>query len=130
MTFYFDASVPVAVAKALELVRSDIRYPGQAGCPISRPDVPDEDWLRIAGENQWIVVMRDKRIRSRPGERKRLVEHRVRAFCLTTGGNASRWTILESLVRHWRALEDVSNGRHGPFIYAVTWKEVRELRLV
>lgn len=47
-TFYVDASVPVHVAQALQLVRSDIIYPGAVGCPVMTPNVPDEEWLTTA----------------------------------------------------------------------------------
>jgi hypothetical protein len=45
--------------------------------------VPDEQWLRDAGSNDWVVLMKDDAIRRRPAERDALTEARVRAFCLT-----------------------------------------------
>jgi PIN like domain len=79
MSFYCDASIPAPVAKALALVRDDILYPGRPGCPITTPATKDEVWLPIAGENDWIVLMRDKHIRTRPGERQKLTVSGVRA---------------------------------------------------
>jgi hypothetical protein len=43
----------------------------------------DEEWLQDAGERDWIVMMKDARIRRRPTELEVLAAHRVRAFCLT-----------------------------------------------
>ncbi|MFZ0386223.1 MAG: hypothetical protein WAL22_11190, partial [Solirubrobacteraceae bacterium] len=43
----------------------------------------DEEWLQEAGGRDWIVLMKDARIRHRPTELEVLAAHRVRAFCLT-----------------------------------------------
>lgn len=44
--------------------------------------IADEEWLTRAGQEGWVVLMKDERIRSRPAERQALVDHGVRAFCL------------------------------------------------
>lgn len=127
MVFYCDASVPRAVAQALALVRDDVLYPGLAGCPIDDPATRDVAWLPVAGEHGWVVLMRDKRIRTRPGERRRLAECGVRAFAMTGAGNYSRWLTLELLVRRWREIEAVAAAEPGPFIYSVTQSGVARL---
>ncbi len=129
LTFYLDASVQIAVARALREVRDDVLYPGAPGCPVQSPHVPDVDWLRIAGDNQWVVILRDKRIRRRPGERQRLLEHGLRVFCLTGAGNYSRWRTLELLVRQWEQLERVARDEPGPYIHAMTQGGIRALPL-
>ncbi|HXM54062.1 MAG TPA: hypothetical protein VOB72_01640 [Candidatus Dormibacteraeota bacterium] len=87
---------------------------------MADPATKDVVWLPIAGANQWLVLMRDKRIRTRPGERRRLVECGVRAFAMTGAGNYSRWLTLELLVRRWREIESVVATEDGPYIYSVT----------
>jgi hypothetical protein len=49
--------------------------------------------------------MRDKRIRTRPGERRKLYDNNVGAFCLTGAGNYSKWLTLDLLVRRWDDIE-------------------------
>ncbi len=120
LAFYFDASIPRAVAQALSLVRDDVLYPGHEGCPVEDPATKDIEWLPIAGANEWVVLMRDKRIRTRPGERDRLTESGVRAFVMTGAGNYSRWMTLELLVRRWREIDAVIAAESGPYIYSVT----------
>jgi hypothetical protein len=120
--FYIDASIPIGVARALAEVRDDIWYPGKRGCPVRRADAGDPRWLEIAGERDWIVIMRDKRIRRRPGEKIALIDAGVRAFCMTWG-NATRWETLGLLVRHWERIEDAAT-EPGPYIYAVTRQAV------
>ena len=43
----------------------------------------DTEWLREAGEKEWVVLMKDGRIRYRPAELGALTASGVRAFCLT-----------------------------------------------
>lgn len=47
--------------------------------------VDDVAWLRLAGERGWPVLMKDERIKYRTAERRALIVHGVRAFCLTSG---------------------------------------------
>lgn len=126
MVFYFDASV-LALGMALAIVRDDVLYPGASGCPVTTPATPDPEWLTHAGRHGWVVVMRDKRVRKRPGERQALIAHGVKAFCLTGAGNYSSWRILDLLVRAWPRIEDVAATEPAPFIYSVTQQGVRRL---
>ena len=71
--------------------------------------------------------MRDKHIRSRVGEREALGSAGVRAFCLTGGGNYSKWQTLELLVRRWSDIERVAAEQPGPYIYSVTQDGLRRL---
>ena len=127
MTFYVDASVPIAVRQALALVRDDIVYAGGPGAPKER--TADKDWLPIAGRNDWVVLKRDKKIRTRPWERDALIAAGVRTFCLTGGGNYTRWETLRLLTARWERIEDVARDEPGPYIYSVTWEGVRKLVL-
>jgi hypothetical protein len=125
VTFYVDASVPVAVRRALAEVRDDICFAGQPGMPKERTQ--DVHWLKTAGEQGWIVLKRDKQIRKRPWERKALIDAGVRTFCLTGAGNYNRWRTLELLAVRWSKIEEVASSVDGPYIYSVTWSGVRPL---
>lgn len=127
VTFYVDASVPIAVRRALAEVRDDVCYAGGPGCP--KESTQDHHWLKTAGENNWVVVKRDKKIRTRPGEREALIEAGVRTFCLTSAGNYTRWEVLELLAIRWKRIEEVASTVTGPYIYSVTRDGVRPLAL-
>jgi hypothetical protein len=127
VTFYVDASVPIAVRHALDLVRDDVVYAGGPGAPKER--TADEEWLGIAGANDWVVLKRDKKIRTRPWEREALIAAGVRTFCMTGGGNYTRWETLRLLVARWDRMEQVARNLPGPYIYSVTWEGVRPLAL-
>jgi hypothetical protein len=126
--YYFDASV-LGVAIPLASLRNDVIYPGHPACPGVNPGDKDHEWLPEAGRQGWVVVMRDKHIRTRPGERQALIDSGVRTFCLTGAGNASRWDVLTLLVTNWPAMERTALEVPGPFIYSITRVGVRDLAL-
>jgi hypothetical protein len=111
------------------MIRADVIYPGHSSCQHIRPDTRDEVWLPEAGRNAWVVVMRDKHIRSRPGERRALIESGLRTFCLTSSGNASKWDILSLLVVNWKAMARIAREVPGPYIHSITQGGVRPLAL-
>ena len=76
---FIDRSIPRGVARALQMVRSDViwledRLPHNA---------KDADWFQLVGSNGWLANTRDKKIRTRPGELAGLIQHGVGCFILT-----------------------------------------------
>lgn len=124
--FYLDASIPPPVSQALALVRDDVLYPGGPGCPVS-PDDKDEVWLPIVGKQEWVVIMRDKRIRYRTHERDALMDAGLRTFVLRRAGNYTRWEILELLARRWTEIENTAESQAGPYVYSVTQAGLRQM---
>lgn len=117
MTFYFDASIQVRVARAIADFRHDVLYAGGPGAPAQ--PTPDVEWLAQAGASEWVVLTRDKRIRTRPGERQMFLDAGVRCFCFTQAGNATAWEMPELIVSTWERIEGMA-ARPGPYICAVT----------
>lgn len=123
--FFVDRSLGKSIVEGLRAVglsvhsMSDVygEQPGQL--------LPDEVWLRDAGENDWVVLTKDDAIRRRPAERDALTEAAVRVFCLTN--------------RHLRGVEQTErfvSNRHrilrqarkpGPYIYGVYEQGLKRL---
>ncbi|MBK9522887.1 MAG: hypothetical protein IPO13_14970 [Rhodocyclaceae bacterium] len=64
------------------------------------PSAPDDEWLNVAGRNGWVVITKDKRIRSRESEKAAIVESGVLAFMVISanvGGNTLAEILLKSL---------------------------------
>ncbi len=127
MTFYLDASLPIAVRTAIAGVRDDVLYAGGPNAPAE--PTKDPVWLTQAGAGNWVVIMRDKHIRTRPGEHEALLKSGVRAFCMTDAGNATRWQVLELLVTRWWRIEQTAQNVPGPYIYSVTKSGVSRLNV-
>lgn len=89
--------------------------------------IADVDWLTRAGRERWIVLMKDERIRYRPAERAALVNHRVRAFCLTSGNLRAA-----EMAQLYIAVLDkltVACAARGPFLYVVSRGGLRRVDL-
>ena len=87
--------------------------------------LPDEEWLRDAGTNGWVVLMKDARIRRRPAELEALISHQVRAFCLTNANLRGR----DQAERHVTNLEPIARIAQspGPYIYGVYATSIKRL---
>ena len=86
----------------------------------------DEEWLRDAGEHGWVVLMKDAKIRYRPAELQVVIDHGLRAFCLTNA-NLRGIELAERLVEHLPRIVRVAAEKPGPYIYGVYSDGVRPL---
>ena len=112
---FIDRSIPKSIARALQLVRTDVKWLEDA----FPHDVSDTEWLREAGAWGWLVIMRDKKILTRPGERAALLENKVGAFYLTHTNNPTRWEILKVIVGALDDMVDVFSREKRPFLYGL-----------
>jgi hypothetical protein len=86
----------------------------------------DEEWLHDAGERSWVVLMKDAKIRYRPAELQVVIDHGLRAFCLTNAnlrGVEMAARFVENLPRIIRLAEQ----KPGPYIHGVYSDAVRPL---
>jgi predicted nuclease of predicted toxin-antitoxin system len=115
LVYFLDESLDnLTVATALRgaganVVRSTDHFP---------KGTTDEVWLAKAGENRWIVLTRDKRIRYRQLERLALQAAKVRAFVFT-GGNVTSKDTAAILVGALEQMGRLARADPGPFIYHI-----------
>lgn len=112
---FIDRSVPKGVAEAIKKVRDDVfwledKFPH---------DAKDEEWLAAAGLGSWLVVTRDKHIRTRPGERARILAHSVGCFILNQKQDPTRWEYLKLLAKTMDEMENKFATTPRPFIFVV-----------
>lgn len=112
---FIDRSIPKGVAEALKKVRDDVlwfedRFPH---------DAKDTTWLPVAGANEWLVIVRDKKIRTRPGERRMLMEGHVGCFIINQKRNLTRWGYLKLLTATLDKMEETFATMQRPFICKV-----------
>jgi len=85
----------------------------------------DEEWLRDVGERGWVVLMKDAKIRYRPAELQAIVDHGLRAFCLTNAnlrGAEMAGRLVANLPRILKTAQEP-----GPYICGVYRDSVRRL---
>ncbi len=127
--FFVDEN-DLALGKALGKRRVDVVFPGHPGLPEVPRQTLDDDWLAVVGDKKLVVITRDKRIRYRPVEKQRWVEHAVRGFVLTGRTSQTTAESLRVLESHWTAIEQVLVLRpDGPWMFALTKTGLREIPL-
>ena len=114
--FYLDESIYSRIlAEALTAAGVNVRRPGR-DVPFG---TPDEDWLTLAGQNGWITLLRDKRVRHREVERTAIVEAKVAAF-IFTGGQVSADGTTQTLLRLLDKMINIAMSEPRPFLYTIT----------
>ncbi len=127
--FFVDES-DLALGRCLALARRDVVHPGHRRLSEVPYAMLDQDWLPIVGRLGLVVITRDKRIRSRPVEARRVLDFGVRGLVLTRAGDLSTWDTLTVLVRQWSAIETfIGDHPTGPWLAAVTREGVKPLRV-
>ncbi len=114
---FIDRSVPKpkGVAEAIKQVRDDIwwledKFPH---------DTPDEVWLAEAGANGWLVITRDKRIRTRPGERENIIRYGVGCFIINQKQDPTKWEYLKLIARTLDEMEEKFADTPRPFGFTI-----------
>lgn len=89
--------------------------------------IADTEWLAHAGQQGWVVLMKDDRIRYRPAERAAVLDHHVRAFCLSSGNLRA----ADMAQRYLDILDELTAAcrQPGPFLYAVSQTGLRHVAL-
>jgi predicted nuclease of predicted toxin-antitoxin system len=80
----------------------------------------DPEWLAAAGENEWIVVTRDERIRYRLLEKEALRRARVRAFVLAAQGNLRAEMLAGNFLKALPKIRRLVQKQKPPFIAKIS----------
>jgi PIN like domain len=118
-------------------VRADITYtsdPGGIGIDgLPRPASPiqtgakDDQWIPIVASQGWIVITKDRHMRTRPHEVKLIrtsAARHVRLIGPTRKHNMTKWEQLQLVASRWEAIESLL-GAPGPWIYALSRTNLR-----
>ena len=92
--------------------------------PRRAQSVTDEEWLRDAGREGDLVLMRDTRIHRNPVERAALVTYGVRAFCLARGDTTGEEQAALFL-RHIERITAIGLAEPGPLLYVISGEGIR-----
>jgi hypothetical protein len=101
-----------------------IVYPGHSAWPFDQ-DEADEVWLPHVGGDDWLTIVRDRKMRYRNAERQALIENRVRVVNVATLANLTVQGTVELLLEHWPGIENTLVT--PPAFYHLTTTGVREM---
>ena len=113
---FIDGNLPRSVADELKKIGKD----AVAKLEIFEQDTKDPVWLRKVGEEGWLGITRDAHIRSRPGEVRAIVKHKVGCFILTYKQDIKREGIIKIVLDNIEEMEEKFRTTPKPFLYTVT----------
>ena len=125
LEFFVDRSLGKSIVAGLRAAGLVVRSMADVYGEKAAQRLPDEVWLRDAGQNDWVVLTKDDAIRRRPAERDALAEAKVRVFCLTTAQLRGSEQVERFLVNRNRILRQAR--KPGPYIYGVYESGLRRL---
>ena len=85
-------------------------------------DASDPEWLAFAGQNNWIVITRDERIRYRVAEKQAIRRAKVRAFVLAAQGSLRAEMLAEIFLKALPRARVIVAKHRPPFI-AKIWRD-------
>lgn len=83
------------------------------------PACPDEDWMKAAGREGWIVLTRDQAIRRKPNELKAFRDAKLIMFALASG-NASAEDTARLVVALYPRILRKARAAKPPAMFSVT----------
>jgi hypothetical protein len=111
--FYLDESIYSRVlASAMQAAGANVR---RVGVDILFGST-DDAWLEIVGQNHWIALMRDQKIRRRRLEIEALKAHEVAAFAFT-GGQETADQTAKTICPLLFKFANMSVSEPKPFLY-------------
>lgn len=97
--FFCDEN-DLALGRGLALLRSDVLHPGHPDLPEVPLGTGDPGWIPTVARLGLIVFTRDKRIRTRPGERLAWKRGGLLGFALTGAGQQPTWQSVRLIAQH------------------------------
>ncbi|WP_427890503.1 hypothetical protein ACQHIV_00415 [Kribbella sp. GL6] len=128
---YFTDENTLGLGKLLRRTgRDDIVYPGHEDLDEVPLGMPDLDWMPVVARRGFVVVTRDRRIRTRPAELRAYTEFGIRSVWIGAKQDLGPRDQFELFLQHEARLqrEIIKRGR-GPWALAMSASGVRPLQL-
>jgi PIN like domain len=92
-------------------------------------NTPDTIWIPEVARRGWILVTRDKRIRTRPLEIEALIRTGLPTFIFTQKNDPDMWGWVELIVKRWAEMKVFAASQRRPFIAGIPFKgKIERLR--
>lgn len=113
--FFADESV-LGVGKALTIARRDTIHTGHPLIPEVPLGAKDPEWIPLVADRGLVALGRDGKMRTRPGEKELIIEHKLRVIRIGDKRDLNGWDMLVRFVRYWGAIEEeIARRGEGPW---------------
>jgi predicted nuclease of predicted toxin-antitoxin system len=112
---FIDRSIPRGAADIVKRARSDCCWLED----LFAHDAAEDVWLARAGDEGWIVLTHDKKVRRRQAEREAIMEHGVGCFIFNYKQDLKKFEIAALILAVLEEIETKFKQTARPFIYTV-----------
>lgn len=129
LRFFADESI-LGLGKVLTIARRDFVHTGHPLIPEVPLGALDPTWIPAVAARDLIVLSRDRRIRTKPGELRLLHDHALRVFWIAGKKDLATWDYLVRVVRRWNEIEEaIADNGAGPWFVAINEGNLTDIRL-
>jgi hypothetical protein len=89
--------------------------------------VEDTTWIAEAAQREWLLFMKDERIRRRPAEQQAIWRYSARCFCMANA-NLTSAAMAERYLANWPRIRRAAD-ESGPYLYAVHVNRIERLQI-
>lgn len=114
MILFFDRDTGICLPQALRMLKVSVCYHQEHFAK----NEPDDEWMPVVAQNQWILIGHDSKHHLRPNELYAVKQYDLACFYLW-GGNASRWEKMRCFARAYDRIMIAIEMTRRPFIYRV-----------
>lgn len=114
-TFFFDNCLSPVLVEGLRAFGEDVQHLRDT----FPSETPDSIWIPEVAKRKWILITRDKRIRTRPLESEALVKSGLCTFVFVQKRDPDRWGWVELVVRRWMDISAFADKEKRPFLAAI-----------
>jgi predicted nuclease of predicted toxin-antitoxin system len=114
MRFFFDNNLSYRLVDGLKAFGEDVVHLTE----YFSADEKDTVWLEYIGQNGWVLITRDEKIRWNPAELAAFRRNRVGAFFLG-GKNKSGWDLIQQIIRVWPTINDYAEHTNKPYAFRI-----------
>jgi len=119
LRFFADENA-LGLGKALAIARRDVVHTAHPLIPEVPLGALDTVWIPAVAARDLIVIGRDRRIRTKPGERDLLRQHGLRVLWIAGKKDLTTWGYLVRVVRRWDEIEQaIATKGPGPWFVSV-----------
>ena len=117
LTLFFDRTFGKRLPFAIHRLRPpvEIKWHQNERFPAN---MPDDEWLEIAGRNDWVVLTQDRKFHVIDYELHALKQHNVKCFYFPCAMDTA-WVTLCNFVRTHKKIIDRAQTNPAPFIYDI-----------
>ncbi|MDP9457775.1 MAG: hypothetical protein M3Q60_18855 [Actinomycetota bacterium] len=113
---FIDRSIPKGVADAVKSVRDDVLYLEDVW---EAHWIKDRNWIPVVGAKEWLAISKDKKIRTRPEEKRAVKENNVGIFILNYKQPLNRWEIHKLIASTLDEMIEKFATTPRPFMYLI-----------